>query len=125
DDRVVWPLQAEADRSLSGNEIDQTARDEERADLARAFFVQRDRGFGDARQPADTRADQNARALFLLFRLELDAAVVPRLLRSRETEGDKVVHAPLFFGLDPLISVERSVRTVAARHFRRDLAAQI
>ncbi len=62
DDRMVGALEAVADGDLARRQIDQRARDKERADLARPVALQDQRVFRDGVEAADARTDQNAGA---------------------------------------------------------------
>jgi hypothetical protein len=110
---------------MARGEIDQRRGNEERADPARALFLQRDRALGDGRQAADARADDNARLLAVLVLLRLPARILDRLDAGGEREDDEIIHLALLFRRHPVIGIEEARRGLPARHLARDLRGQI
>ncbi len=86
DDRMVRPLEAMPDGHISAGKVDEPARNEERRDAPRTFFLQEDRRVGNTRQPSDTRADQDARRLLLLRRVRGETRILDRLLGGSHRE---------------------------------------
>ena len=112
-------------RDIASREIDQTAGNEERRNAARAFFLQDDRGLGDAAEAADPGADKNAGLDLLFIGGRLPARVGKRLRCRRDSIKDEVIDFALLFRLHPLVGVEASIAAAAARHRHRDLAGEI
>ena len=65
--RMIRALQAMHDGDIAGDEIDDSARDEERRDAARSLLPQGDGGFVNAAEAADAGADQHAGRFLLLW----------------------------------------------------------
>src|SRR5260221_757292 len=61
DDCMVVPFEALRDRYIARCEINQTARNEERRHAAWPSFLEPDRRFSDAGEPADARTDPHPR----------------------------------------------------------------
>src|SRR5689334_25442902 len=95
---MIGSLQAMLDRDVTGSEIDQPARDEERRHLARAALLQQDRGVGDAGKAADAGADQRAGGAALFLGGGMPVGVVERLLGGTHRKDDEVVDLALSFG---------------------------
>ncbi len=89
------------------------------------FSLDQKRGFRDALQPADARADQHAGAVAIFFGLRLPAGIRYRLLGGGQAEEDEIVDPALFLGIDPLVGIERAVGAIAARHIAGNLRRQI
>ena len=87
--------------------------------------MDQDRGFLDAGQPADARADQAAGAVLLLVGPGHPAGINHRLLGGRDAIDDEIIHAPQFLGIHPLGGVKGSVRAIATRHLAGDLRRQV
>src|SRR5689334_8339861 len=122
---MIGSLQAMLDRDVTGSEIDQPARDEERRHLARAALLQEDRGVGNAGKAADAGADQRAGGAALFLGRGMPVGVVERLLGGAHRVDDEVVDLALVLRLHPLVGIEGGVRAVAARNHAGDLAGQI
>ncbi len=122
---MIWSLEAELDRCVPRNKVDQSSGNEERRNAPRALFMQRDRGVCNSRKPADTRADENARPAALLLRRRLPAGIGDRLLRGCQPEKDEVVDAALLLRIDPLVGVEGAIAAVAARNIASDLRREV
>ena len=73
DHRVVRALAAELDRDQARGEIDERARNEERADAARSLLVHQEGGVRDVGEAADAGADEHAGAVLLVLGGERDA----------------------------------------------------
>src|SRR5690606_10926160 len=99
DDRMVRPLQPVLDRYVAGSKIDKATCDEEGAHTARTFFMQRERGVGNAFKAADPRTDHRACAAFLFFGFWVPARIVKRLLGGRNGVDDKVVNTLRLLGV--------------------------
>ena len=125
DHGVIGALELMPDGDLARGEIDQTARNEERADPARALLRQQQRSLGDAIEAADARADENAAALLLLRRLGLIAGVAQACSAAAMRVDDEVIDLALLLRLHPIIGIERAVGTVAARNEASDLAGDV
>ena len=95
--REIGPFQAEHDRQLSGDEIDDRAWDKERGDLAGPTCDDRIVCFFDQRQTADARADTRA-DLLAIHTLEIEPGVPDRLDARGEPVMDEAIEAPRFFG---------------------------
>ena len=122
DGGVIRPLEAIGDRHDARAQIDQAARDEERADPPRPLFMDQDRRRLDRRQPANARPDQHAGAAALILVLGLPAGVGHRLFRRRHAIDDELVVAALFFRLDPLVGIEGARAAVAGPDLAGDAA---
>jgi len=125
DHRMVRPLGAEFDGNEAGGEIDQGARNEERADPARALFGQEQCGLFDAGQAADAGADEDAGAALLFVGLGLPARILHRLLGGGHRIDDEIVVAAQFLVLHPVLGIESAVGAVAALHFIGDAARHV
>ena len=109
DDRQVRPLEAEHDRDVPRDHVDDRGRHEERRDPARAALFELGLGVLDQRQAADARADQAADALrFLGVELVVgrQAGVADRLDRGGQAEVDERVHVTRFLGREIVFDVE-------------------
>src|SRR5207248_9225798 len=95
DDRVVRPPQAVRYRDVSGCEVDQAARNEERRHPPRPSLLERDRRLGNAGKPADSRADHYARLDLIVVAGWLPARVIERLARGAQGEDDEIVDLAL------------------------------
>src|SRR5580692_13077160 len=109
------------DRYITGGEIDQPARNEERRHLARAALLQEDRRVGDAGKAADAGTDHGAGGAFLFLAGWMPAGIIERLSGGRHREDDEVVDLALVLWLHPLVGVEARIGTIAARHHAGDL----
>src|SRR5690606_37194520 len=103
DDSVVRALQSVADRNIARREVDQASWNEEWTDATRSLLLEQERGFRDAVETADTRADQNTGALLLIGRLCGIARVRECLLGRRHRIDDEVVDLALLLGFHPLV----------------------
>src|SRR5215470_14656255 len=121
DDRMVGSFEAMCDRYIARCEINQAAWNEERRDAARPSFLQHDRRFGDAREPADARTDHYSRSDLIVIADWLPSRIIQRLACGAHCEDDEVVDFALLFRLHPLIRIEASVRAVTARNLASDL----
>ena len=122
---MVRPLEPELDRHVTGGKIDQTPGNEERRNPPRAFFLQHDRGLGDAFDAADARADEHAGRDPIVVFGRPPARVVERLPGGAHRIGDEIVDLALLLGLHPLIGIVGAVGAVAARNDAGDLGRQI
>src|SRR5262249_50525817 len=125
DDRMVGPFEAMRDRYIARCEINQAAWNEERRDAARPSFLQHDRRFGDAREPANARTDHYSRSDLIVIADWLPRRIIQRLACGAHCEDDEVVDFALLFRLHPLIRIEASVRAVTARNLASDLCRQV
>jgi hypothetical protein len=122
---VVGTLQPVTNGDVAGGEVDQPARDEERADAAWPLLLEKERRIGDAGQPADAGADQNPRALLLLLRVGLPARVLEGLRGRRHAVDDEVVDLALLLGLHPIVGAELALGLGAARDEAGNLAGEV
>src|SRR3546814_4298967 len=90
---MVRALETVFDGDMAGDEVDQPAGHEERADAAVALFLERDRRFLDAVQAADARADQHAGAAALFLVGRHPAGILHGLLGCRQAVEDEIVDA--------------------------------
>ncbi len=125
DHGVVRALQLMLDGDVARGKVDEPPRYKEGANAARSLVPQEDRGVGNARQAADTGADENARTLLLLGRVGRVAGIGERLRGRRHREDDEVVDLALLLGLHPIVGIEVALGEVAARHEAADLAGQV
>jgi hypothetical protein len=109
DHRQVRPLEAEPNREVARDHVDDRRGDEERRNAPRSpgqVFVVR---LFDQRQAADARADHAADALGLRF-AELPAGwqsgISHRLQAGRQTIVDEHVHMPRVLGRHPVLDLE-------------------
>ncbi len=124
---VVRALVAVTDGDLSRDEIDQGARNEERADAAGAALMQRDGVRLDRGQAADAGTDGDTGAAEFLFRRGLPAAVLDGLIGGGNAENDEAVDFPLFLGFQHvignegvgLVRIDRHFTAIADRQVRR------
>ncbi len=98
---------------------------EERADAARAFFVQQDGGFVDAAQAANARTDQNAGAFLVFLGLGLDARILDGLGCRCHGIDDEGINFTLILHVHPFVRIVLSVRIIAQRKLIGDLAGDI
>ena len=122
---MIRPLEPELDRDVTGGKIDQTPGNEERRNSARAFFLQHDRGLGNAFDAANPRADEDAGRDPILVFGRLPARVLNRLPGGAHRIGDEIVDLALLLGRHPLIGIVAAVGPVAARNDAGDLGGQI
>ncbi len=125
DNRVIGTLEAVLDGNVSGREIYQSAGNKKRTDASRPFFLQQDGRLGYAVQPADPRADQDARALLLVLRVGLPAGILQGLIGCPHRENDEVIDLALLFGLHPIAGIEFAFAQGAPRDEATDLARKI
>src|SRR5205823_10275596 len=125
DDRMVRPLEPELDRHVTGGKIDQTPGNEERRNPPRAFFLQHDRGLGDAFDAADARADEDAGRDPVVVLGRPPARVFDRLPSGAHRIGDEVVDFALLLVLHLLFGIIGTVGAVAARNDAGDLGLQV
>jgi hypothetical protein len=123
--RVVRALEAEADGDVAGGEVDQPAGNKERADAARALFVEDDRRFIDAAQTADARADQRTGPFRLVAGLRFDTRVVDGLLGGGHGIDDEGINLALILHIHPVVGIELALRGVPEGHAMGDLAGDI
>src|ERR1700753_416407 len=122
---MVGALQAMLDRDVTGRQIDQPARNEERRDLARPALLQQQRGVGDAGKAADAGADHGAGGAAVLFGGGMPVGIVERLARRAHREHDEGVDLALVLRLHPLVGIERAVAALAAWNHAGDTAGEI
>ena len=125
DHGMVRPLEAVADRHVAGGEVDQATGNEERADPPRAAVAQRDRGFLDALQAADARADEHAGRHLIVMAHRMPAGVFQRLVGGGHRIDDERIDLAAFLRLHPVVGIELAVRLGAARQLAGDLAGQV
>ena len=89
------------------------------------FSFSRMDGLGDAVQPADPGADQDARALLLVLRVGLPAGILEGLIGCPHRENDEVIDLALLFGLHPIAGIEFAFAQGAPRDEATDLARKI
>src|SRR5437660_1785834 len=122
---MVRSLEAELNRHITGGEIDDAARDEERRDAARALLLQGDRGIGNPLDAADAGSDHHAGGDLVFIARRLPAGMFDRLARRAHRVDDEVIDPALLLRLHPLIGIVGAVRAVAARNgacdFRREI----
>jgi hypothetical protein len=109
DDRQVRALEAEHDRDMAGDHVDDRRGHEERRDPAWPALLELGLGVLDQRQAADARADQAADALGLLGAERVvgrQAGVAHRLDRRGEAVVDERVHVTRFLGREIVLDVE-------------------
>ena len=110
------------DRHVTGTQVDQIGRDEERTDSPGAAFIQQDGGFRYAGKATRTGADCNACTLLLFLGLRNPAGIRDSLLGGGDGADDETVHlAPVFAGY-PVVFVEVAVFSVTRRQRAGNLA---
>ena len=124
---TAWfgPFELVADRHLAGHQVDDVAGNEERADAARAAFLQDDRVFGDAVDTANAGTDHHAGRHAIGFGLGLPAGIGERFVSGRDPIQDEVADLAQFLGLKKGFRAERAVAAITARDDVRDLARKI
>src|SRR5829696_735290 len=122
---MVWPLEAVFDRDITGGEIDQSAGNEKRRNPPRAFFLQHQRGLGDAFNAADARTDHGPSHNLVFVRLGTPARILYRLFGSCHRIDDEVIDLALFLRLHPMVWIVGAVAAVAARDDAGDLASNV
>src|SRR5436190_9459734 len=121
DDGMIRLHQAVFDRNLPGNEIDQPAVHEVRADPARPFLVQDQTLALYPGKTANPRADRAARAqLGRLVHVE-KARILDRLAGGIDAEDDERIDLALGLVIDPLVRVE-AIFMIRRLHFAGDAA---
>src|SRR5262249_6290981 len=125
DHGMIGTLERMRDRYITGCEIDQPARYEERRHPPRAAVAQQQRGFRDSLDAADPRADQDTGRDLILILPRLPAGVVKRLRCRSHGKEDEIVDLALLLRLHPLVGIEASVCAVATRHLPGNLAGDI
>ena len=115
DDGMVRPLEAEADRDLPRNQVDQRAGNEEGRNALRPLFLDQDGGFGNRGQPPDPRSDHHARpqTAFLVFRHP--ARIPHRLLGGGHAVEDEIIHLAAILRFHPVIGIEGAIAAIAER----------
>ena len=113
---MVRALEAEPDRHLTGNEVDQRPGDKERRYAPRPPLLDQDSGVGNGTQPTDARPDHDARAFQGFAIGRRPAGILHRLLGGSHAVDDEVIDLALFLGLHPVVRIERSVRPIAPGH---------
>src|SRR5690606_37760170 len=132
DDGVVRTFEAVLDGDLARREIGQRARNEERRNLAWAFFVQFDRGGCDGCKATNAGAEQHAGTALVFVALRLPAGVLDGFVGRRHSVEYELIDAPLFLRRHRLLGVE-TIRVLSASaatparpwHLSRDLAGEV
>ena len=119
DHRMVGTHQPIFDRDLAGDEVDQPAVDEVRADPARPLLVQHEALALDARQAADARADRNAGAQPRRFVHLGQPGVLDRLARGIDAVDDERIDLALDLVVDALVGIE-AIFVVGRLHLAGD-----
>src|SRR5437660_5377912 len=122
---MVRSLEAELNRHITGGEIDDAARDEERRDAARALLLQGDRGIGNPLDAADAGSDHHAGGDLVFIARRLPAGMFDRLARRAHRVDDEVIDPALLLRLHPLIGIVGAVRAIAARNRACDFPRKI
>src|SRR4029077_7358064 len=122
---MVRPLEPKLDRDVTGSEIDDAARNEERRNAARPFLGEHERGFGNPLDPADARSDHHACRDLVFVTRRLPAGMLDRLARGAHRVNDELVDPALLLRLHPLIGIVGAVGTVAARNRTRNFRREI
>ncbi len=122
DHRMVRPHQPVFDRHLAGDEVDQAAVDEVRADPARPLFVQdeRSRFSMPGRPPMPEPIDTPARSRVCLVHLD-QAGVLDRLAGGIDAVDDERVDLALDLVVDALVGIE-AIFMVGRLHLAGDAA---
>ena len=115
DDRMVRPLEAEADRDLPGHKVDQRTGNEEGRDPLRPALLDQHRGFRDRVQPANPRADHHAGADAVLLVGRNPAGIRHRLRGGGHAVKNEIIDLAAILGLHPVIGIEGPVAAVAKR----------
>src|SRR6202030_3640501 len=113
------------DRDVTGGEIDQIGGNKERRKTARTAFVQGQRTIGYSGQAADAGGDYHAGAPAPLFVLRSPAGIFARLGGCGERIDDEPVHFALVLGRHPIVGVEETRGSLAARDLSGDLDRQV
>ena len=119
DDRMVGAHQAVFDRDLAGDEVDQPAVDEMRADPARPLLVEDERFLLDPGQAADAGADRDAGAEALLLAHVGEAGILERLAGGVEAVDDERIDLALDLVVDALVRDRSHIHARAASPRRR------
>src|ERR1019366_851358 len=109
DDREVRPLEAEHDRDVPRDHVDDRGRHEERRDPARAAPLELRLGLLDEGQATDPRSDQATDALGL-FLAQLvvgrQTGIADRLDRRGQAVVDERVHVPRILGREIVLDLD-------------------
>src|SRR5690606_2596422 len=105
DHGIGGALEAQQDRQLARNEVDERCGHEERRNAPRATLLVLDLLFFDTRQAANAGADDGTDAVGVFFGY-LEAAVAPRLDARGQTVMDEGVHGLGLFGREVFRNVE-------------------
>src|SRR5690606_16421252 len=114
DHAQVRAAQAEADRQVPGDHVDDGRGHEERGDPARVVAVEK--GFVhllDGGQPADARAGDHTHAVEIDL-AKFDARVVHGVHAGGDAIVHELVHAPGFLGREVFLQLEVFHRTAEA-----------
>src|SRR5690606_28677092 len=120
---VVRALEPVPDRNLAGDEIDDVARDEERADAARAAIAKLVGVFGNALNAADAGADHHAGGAAISLCLRLPARIGQRLIGGGDAIDNEIAHLALLARLQESVRIERAL--AFTRNRIGDLAGQV
>ena len=112
------------DRDMSGHQIDQRRRDEERADAACSTLIHQLIGLHDGIQSANARTDHNACTVLRFAILGHPARILNSKLCRDDAKLDEPVLAALFARVDEGVKVEPAF-DIGARHLAGDLAGDI
>src|SRR5574338_110827 len=116
---MVRTHQAILDRNLPGDEVDQAAVNEVRADPPRPLFMKNEALALDARQAADARSDRNAGAEAHRFVHVGKASILDRLAGRIDAVDDEGINLTLDLMVHTLGRIE-AIFMVGRLHFARD-----
>ncbi len=116
---MVRPLEAELDRDLTRDQVDQRAGDKERRHAAWALLFNQQSGFCDRVQAANTRTNHHAGPFKRIYIFRHPVGIFDSHLRSSQTKQDKFVNLAAILGGHPVVGIEGPVGAIAIRHFTR------
>ena len=125
DNGMVGAFEAMADGDLAGGEIDQASGNEKRRHAARALIAQCIARLDNAFQPANARANQNARGNLVFIARWMPVSVIQRLLRGSHCIDDEIINFALLFRLHEVIRIESAAAAVSTFDLAGDLAGEI
>src|SRR5262249_1881013 len=105
--------------------IDESPGNEKRGHAPWALLLQHDGGFGNPGETTDAGSDHHPGSDLFLVRRGLPAGILQRLLRGTHGEDAEIVDLSLLLRPHPLVGIEGTVRTVAARNLTGNFGGQV
>lgn len=122
---MVRSAQLVADGDLAGNEVDQTAGNEEWRNAARTLVAQRITRLDNAFQTTNAGTDQNACRDLVLVRFGMPTGIGKRHVGGGHAIKDERIDLALFFDFHPVVGIEGAVGAIADGNAAGDLGWQV